>query len=113
LNRRRVPSPHQCNDHTKPKTKANATRVPYRDKLPYRDNTHSSEVVRIFTAMFICALLGTMPYIVWAEQNTHLLHCVCTCEQTALLRVCYDGKLVNQQRNGYAQRTVAAMDDNY
>lgn len=39
LNRRRVPSPHQWNDHTKPKTKANATRVPVLTQASYRTET--------------------------------------------------------------------------
>lgn len=39
LNRRRVPSPHQWIDHTKPKTKANATRVPVQTQASYRTET--------------------------------------------------------------------------
>lgn len=79
-----VERPHK----TKNKSKRSQSTGTDTCKLPYRDNTHSSEVVRIFTAMFIRVLQGTMPYIVWAEQNTHLLYCVCTCEQRNIERCC-------------------------
>jgi hypothetical protein len=97
LNRRRMPSPHQWNDHTKPKTKANASRVPVETQASYRTETTPTvnKLCEYSQLTFISVLQGTMPYTVWAEQNTHLWHCVCTCEQRALLQVCHDGKLVN------------------
>ena len=102
-----VERPHK----TKNKSKRNQSTV--QTETSYRTET-TPTVPKLceYSQLCLSVCCRVQCRILFGQNRTHLLHCVCTCEQTALLRVCYDGKLVNQQRNGYAERIVA-MDDNY
>jgi len=72
LNRRRVPSPHQWNDHTKPKTKANATRVPYRQRQATVPRQHPQfrSCANIHSYVYPCAAGYNAVYCLGRTEHT-------------------------------------------